>query len=122
MLISVDLRFRIKDLSKKKVSIRKPVSTAAGTWLFVFVRAYGDSSELMRTKEFFMLPQREEITREGNDLACIVAPNHSRKLSDTDLSKASKRGRRRHRLSRERRETQAEQSKYGIADCRDGGL
>ena len=76
----------------------------------------------MWKKEFFMLPQREDITREGNDLACIVAPNHSQKLRDDELSKVRKRHRRNPRLSRAGRETQAKQNKYGVADCRDGGL
>ena len=76
----------------------------------------------MRKKGFFMLPQREEITREGNDLACIIAPNHSQKLRDDELLKGKKRSRRRPKLSRKLREAQAEQNKYGIADCRDGGL
>jgi len=89
-------------------------------WAFCFREE--TKGKPMWKKEFFMLPQREEITREGNDLACIVAPNHSQKLRDDELSKGRRRHRRNPRLSRARREAQAEQNKYGIADCRDGGL
>ena len=86
------------------------------TGLFVFGRKQEDKPMRMR-RSSFVTPKQEEISQEGNQLACILAPQSSVTLAQW---KAGRR-RRKNRQSRSERERLAELSKYvPLANCRDG--